>query len=116
VRGTRHHTDTLELVSITTTASIDPDTKARRETDTITVQWTGKGSLQATPLGARSFRATRPTAGGVEEVLVPHRAILPEVANPQPGWYVRAAGRLYSQLTEPVNPGGYWLLNLAPPA
>jgi hypothetical protein len=114
VRGTRHHTDALELVSITTTASIDPDTKARKETDAVRVEWTGRGSLQAAPPGAR---ATRPTTGGVEEVLVPYLAFLPAKANATPGQYVRdSAGRVYSQLTEPINPGGYWLLHLAAPS
>jgi hypothetical protein len=112
MRGTRHHTDVLELISVTTTASIDPDTKARKETDTITLKWSGTGSLQAAP---HDTRAARPTAGGVEEVMVPYRAFLPEDASPGAGWYVRAAGRVYSQLTEPINPGGYWLLHLSAP-
>lgn len=107
--------DSLELISIASTPSIDPDTKARKVTDVVTVEWEGTGSLQAAP-APRSLRITRQAAGGVEEVLVPYRAFLPATASPEAGWYVRdSTGRVYPQLTEPVNPGGYWLLNLAAP-
>jgi hypothetical protein len=79
--------------------------------------WTGVGSLQP---NLRDAPATAPDgAGGVREVAVSYRASLPASVPVTPGLLIEdASGRLYSQVTEPVQPSGMqgqWLLNLGPP-
>ena len=112
--GTRHYTDPLTVIRDgTPTRVTDPDTGESIVEAMTTEPWNGYGTLQPNLGGKPAVVADG--QGAVREVPVPYIAVLPDDAAVLRGDRIRDAdGRMYQQVAPPVNPGGYWLLNLGP--